>query len=127
MINAGGTNPSKYTRAIHELLSKVKSKSNGDNDPSDEMSLEEYTGYYSSQPWWSERYIASWEGQLAVISLPTNSPANSMSVFKHIDGDIFRRVRDDGELGEKLIFERDDTGKIYRVSQHGNFSTRIQK
>ena len=47
-----------------------------------------------------------------------------MTFFKHIDGDTFRRVRDDGELGETLTFERDANNNIIQYSQHG---TKVKK
>ena len=39
--------------------------------------------------------------------------------------DIFRRVRDDGELGEAYVFHRDG-GVIARLSVHGNYSRKVR-
>ena len=48
-----------------------------------------------------------------------------VALFKHIEGDTFRRVREDGELGETLVFERNDSGQITRLKNHGIYSTRM--
>ena len=44
-------------------------------------------------------------------------------ILKHKDGDIFQRMRDDKTLGEEIVFERDDTGKVVRMWQHSDFYT----
>ncbi len=127
MINASGTNPNKYANGIKEILNKAeKLKESEEADENQSTTeLDDYTGYYSSQPWWSEKYISSWNGKLVSISLPTDAPGKAMTFFKHIEGDVFRRIRDDDELGETLTFERDSSGKIVRVESHGNYSDKI--
>ncbi|NNF28215.1 MAG: hypothetical protein HKN73_13405 [Gemmatimonadetes bacterium] len=40
-----------------------------------------------------------------------------------MEGDLFRRVRDDGELGEAYVFEVAN-GVAVRMSVHGNSSER---
>lgn len=123
MINAGGTNPGKYVKGMNSLMSKVKPTTTKDSVPD----LHQYVGYYDEQPWGSEVYVGTWEGKLVLLSLPSDSPANSMTFFKHIKDDTFRRVRDDHELGEKLVFERDNNGQIARIKRHGNYSVKINR
>lgn len=125
MINAGGENPAKYTRGIHEILTKVKLKEKSEKESTKDLSI--YTGYYNSQPWSSEIYVAPWEGKLVTLPLPTDSPAKAMKFYKHVEGDTFQRIRDDGEPGETLIFEKDSTGKIHRFKSHGNYTTKINR
>ncbi len=126
MINASGTNPGKYAREISKIIGKVKPVKDDDNEkPS--VNLEDFVGYYNSQPWWSESYIGTWEGKLVSIGLPSDSPSESMTFYKHIEGDTFRRVRDDDELGEELNFVRDDKGKVIRRESHGNYSAKIDR
>lgn len=129
MINAGGTNPGKYVRGMHAILEKVKgSTDNKLNDQEvSQTNLSDYEGYYNLQPWASEAYFSVWEGKLMQISLPSNSPANSMTFFKHIEGDTFRRIRDDGELGETLVFERNEQGAVTRYQSHGNYSEKLNR
>ena len=120
-VSHGGSCPGY--RSTFQLNPKSKDSSANDEDDKD---LKEYVGYYSPMPWWSELYISSWEGKLVELGLPSESPAESMTFFKHIEGDTFRRIRDDGELGESLVFERNQKGEIIHYKQHGNYSKRIK-
>ena len=121
MINAGGTNPSKYVQGIKSIMKKVEK--NPDSVKSD---LSDYVGFYDQQPWWSEEYIGVLNGKLVSMSLPSDNPGNSLTFFRHIEGDTFKRIREDKELGEEIIFERDENGKVFRYSQHGNYSKKIE-
>lgn len=123
MINAGGTNPNRYSSGLYAILNKVKT---GKKD-SVSVNLQEYVGYYNALPWGSEEYIGAWEGQLVMMYLPTREPVEAMTLFKHIEGDTFKRVRDDGELGETVVFQRDSRGKVISYTQHNNTSERISK
>jgi CubicO group peptidase (beta-lactamase class C family) len=118
MINASGTNPNKYSRGITAILSKSKGQ------PSDSADLSDYTGFYNSQPWWSEQYFGVLDGKLVSMGLPADNP--DLTFFKHIEGDTFQRVRDDGELAEAITFERDDSGKVYRISRNFNYSEKLR-
>ena len=129
MINSSGTNPMKYVMGMHAILSKMSPKDKGEKPdvqaPSRDLS--QYVGYYDPKPWSSEEYIGTWNGDLVVLSLPADKPAEALTKFRYIEGDTFRRVREDGELGETLVFERDASGKITRYIQHGNYTTRINR
>ena len=117
MINSSGTNPGKYIRGIHGILGKVREK-----DPEAETpDFSDYTGYYNPMPWSSERYVGAWGDRLAILDLPADDPAEALTFFKHVEGDTFQRVRDNGEPGEMLVFERDDMGAVRRYSRHGNY------
>lgn len=124
MINAGGTNPGKYAKGIRKILDKVELREAADSSEV-QVDLEDYMGFYSVQPWWSEVYISSWAGKLVELSLPTEDPGSAMTFFKHVEGDTFRRVRDNGELGETFTFLRDASGKVIRYEQHGNYYSKL--
>lgn len=129
MINANGTNPAKYANGINAIIKKVKTPKK--EEPTDERiekkNLQEYVGYYSPMPWWSEEFISTWDGKLVTLGLPSEKPGDSMTFYKHIEGDTFRRIRDDEELGETLVFERDKNGRIINYIQHGNYYKRIDR
>lgn len=125
MINANDANPGKYAKGIFSLMNKVKSSNNPEEKKQKDFS--EYKGYYNPQPWSSEVYVSSWEGKLALLYLPTDSPADALTLFKHVKDDTFQRIRDDGEPGETLSFERDKNGKVYRFERHGNYTTKIER
>jgi CubicO group peptidase (beta-lactamase class C family) len=117
MINANGVDLNKYVNGMHTLLNKVKPIK---KDSTKENNLGQYTGYYE---WDStnESYVSTWEGNLIIIELPSDSPGNSMRIFKHTDGDSFRRTRDDGNLGEALVFERNTKGEIFGYKLFNNW------
>ena len=125
MINANGSNPSKYTKGISGILSKVKS-SKKEKSSEKKKDLQEYVGYYSQMPWWGEEFVSTWDGKLVTLMLPSEKPGESMTFYKHIEGDTFQRIRDNKELGETLVFERDKNGKIIQYIRHGNYSKKIK-
>ena len=123
MINAGGTNPGRYSRGLYGILNKVKSGKKADST----VNLQDYVGHYDQRPWGSEEYIGTWEGKLVMLNLPTADPAKGMTFYKHIDGDTFKRIRDDESLGETVVFQRDAQGRVISYSQHNNFTRRMSK
>ena len=128
IINASGTTPNKYSRGINAIINKVKKTKEGTSEEKDvTFDISDYKGYYNEQPWGSESYFTSWEGKLARINLPSSNPANSMSLFKHIEGDTFRRIRSDDSLGEHVYFYRDEEGTVFKYSQHGNYNYKMDR
>jgi len=129
MINAGGTNPGKYVRGMYAILNKVKAsaKKESDKDDAEQPNLSDYVGYYNAQPWWSEEYIGTVNGQLVVLGLPTDNPGDAMTMLEHVEGDTFQRLRDDGEPGETITFQRNDQGKVISYEQHGNYTRKMER
>jgi CubicO group peptidase (beta-lactamase class C family) len=129
MINSSGTNPMKYVMGMHAILGKMSEKDASKKPETGKTSknLSEYVGYYNPMPWSSEEYIGTWNGDLVSLSLPSDKPAEEMTKFRHIQGDTFRRVLEDGELGETLVFERNAAGAITRYIQHGNYTLKINR
>lgn len=125
MINAGGTSPNKYIKGIEQILNKVGHGAKKD-DPSTDF-LKDYVGYYNMQPWWSEKYFSTWEGQLVSLNLPSDNPKKDMTFYQHVEGDVFKRVREDRTLGETLTFKRAENGKVYKIILHNNdYMTKIR-
>jgi CubicO group peptidase (beta-lactamase class C family) len=123
MINAGGENPDLFAKEIREIIAKMpKDKTAAKNN----VNLEPYAGTYTNQPWGSELIITPWFGDLAMLGLPNENPDEAMSMIRHVSGDTFKRVRRDGTLGEEIKFEKDAAGKVTRVLQHSNYSTRVK-
>ena len=119
MINANGVVPNKYVAGMHSILNKVK-PTKEDSTNSKGKNLNQYTGYYE---WdiFEESYVSTWEGNLVIINLPSDTPGNSMTLSKHTGGDSFRRIRDDETLGETLLFARNNKGEIYRYKLFDNW------
>ena len=63
-------------------------------------------------------------GELELIDLYASSPGDFAVTYRHLEGDRFRRVRGEGDLGEILIFERDDEGDVRSIYHEGYRYTR---
>ena len=124
MINGGGTNPGKYLDGMVEIMRKAYNADRVSLPKT--INLNDYSGAYDAQPWGAEEVVLPWFGKLVYLSLPTNSPSN-FTVLQHIEKDVFKRVRDNGDLGETVIFERNADGKVYRLKQHQNYTYKIMK
>lgn len=86
--------------------------------------LAEYEGLYESS--WGETAILRWDDSLISVGVLSNNPVEAMTKLRQTGDDIFQRVRDDGELGEAYIFQRDDSGAIESYTVHGNYSRKVR-
>ena len=84
-----------------------------------------FIGSYDENPWGGEAAVVSWEAGLAILWLPTMSPADGLTALKHVDGNTFRRIRDDGELGETYEFVEDDDRQVIGMRYHSNTYPRL--
>lgn len=126
MINAQGTNPGQvWARMATIFGSALESIA---DDPSGATArpaaLADYEGLYESD--WGETFVLRWDGELAAVGLPTDDPMEAMRKLRRGDGDVFRRVRDDGDLGEEYVFHRGEDGQVERLSVHGNYSRKVR-
>lgn len=124
IINASGTNPGSYANGIESILSKVEEVKKDSTEETKDLTA--YIGFYNASPWWGELYVGSWNGQLVTLGLPSDDPGEGMNLYKHIEKDTFRRIRDDGELGEAMTFERNANGEIKHFKRHDNYSKKIK-
>ena len=113
MINSSGTNPSKYIRGMHRILNKVKLKKGEKINK-----FKEFEGKYISQPWVSETYVQSWGDDLALISLPSDEPY--LSLYKHVGGDVFKKILSNNDLGQELEILRDTDNNVIGYKTHQN-------
>jgi CubicO group peptidase (beta-lactamase class C family) len=130
MVNAGG-----YARGIHGLVAEAIRNAAGEDketaDPEEApdrsgLELSDYVGTYDAQPWGAETAVVRWRGSLALLGLPTDNPAQALRRLAHDEGDVFYRVRSDGDRGEDVIFERDDRGEVTGYRVHGQLSRRLR-
>ncbi|MCK4993381.1 MAG: beta-lactamase family protein, partial [Bacteroidales bacterium] len=125
--NGLNTNRTGYIQGMHNILEKYKKEGKEEPGKDSVPGLDEYEGYYSQLPWISEVYLASWHNKLVMVRLPSKDPAETLMVLKYIGNDTFKRLRDDGELGEAYEFIRDDKGAIQKIKRHNNYFSRIHK
>lgn len=125
--NGNNTNRPGYIKGMQGLLEKYGNDAKKETAKEEVPGLQEYAGYYSQIPWQSEVYLAPWHNSLIILGLPNTDPAGSLVQLRYIEKDKFRRVREDGELGESFEFERDENGVIQRIKSHNNYAVRIRK
>ena len=123
MINAQGVDLYKYCDAIFDLMNM--------NIPEDmstgNINLKLYSGRYDNYVWSGEILVMPYKGKLLMFGLPSDKPAENFNLFKHIQGDTFRRIRpDDGSLGEELKFEKNQNGEIERMWWSSNYRNKIR-
>lgn len=126
LTNAMDARPSLATLRAHDLVGSAiiaarKTPGEGKRPPQE---FSDYLGRYES--FWGESAVIAWEDSLALLPLPSEDPRGALSKLRHVEGDVFRRVRDDGDLGEEVIFERDDDGQVVRFRVHGNASEKVR-
>jgi len=82
------------------------------------VDLDDYTGSYDLSPWDGEELVFRWNGGLAVVTLPNMNPVDSMTLLRHVAGDRFRTVRDNGDDGHEVRFIRDAAGQVTHMNVH---------
>ncbi len=138
--SALGVSPSSYTRRIHDVVKPVLGDDEEDEAASADESgstdagpagvsaqapdLDRFTGRYDAS-FGGEIAVLRWKGGLAMLGLPTDDPLDSLTRLRHQAGTTFRRVRDDGELGERIVFETDERGRVTRLVRFSNYYPRI--
>jgi CubicO group peptidase (beta-lactamase class C family) len=128
MVNANGTSPGLLARRAYEIVAPAlkAARDTSSHATSVDRDLAKYVGSYDSYPWGGEVSVIPWKGDLAIVPLPTDDPLGALTRLKHIDGNRFRRVRDDETLAEEIVFETDANGLVLRMWQHSNSSERIR-
>ena len=127
MTNASGVNSRMFAQQVYKIFSPALKDANSEDEiKSLKPEFVKYLGHYSEAPWGGETAVISWEGELAMVGLPTTSPVKGITKLKYIEDGTFRRIRDDDKLGEEIIFETDNYGKVIRMWQHQNFAPKFR-
>lgn len=121
MTNTNGVSSRSFTQTAYEITAPAIAEAlEGDGDAKRaDPELQRYAGRYTN--WLAgEAVVLPWKGGLAVLSLPTDDPMASLTELKHVEGGVFRRIRDDDTLGEEIVFESDQAGSVTRMWRHSN-------
>jgi CubicO group peptidase (beta-lactamase class C family) len=87
---------------------------------------ERFLGAYDESPWGGESAVVAWEGGLAILWLPTLYPSDELTLLEPVGGNVFRRIREDGELGESYEFVEDADGRVTGMRYHSNTYPRLE-
>ena len=88
----------------------------------EQETLRRFTGTYE-RSFGGEIAVLVRDGDLHVLPLPTNDPLEALTRLRHIEDGTFRRVRDNGDLGEEFFFEELPDGTM-RMWRNENYSVR---
>ena len=122
MANRNYVNLGGYTNAILDI---IDAGGTTDDEPQVE-NLDDFTGSYDLHPWGGEELVFRWKDGLAIVSLPTTDPADTMTLMKHVEGDRFHTVRkDDEQRGHDIEFLRDESGKVTQLKVHSMLIPKI--
>lgn len=133
--NALGVSPGSYTGRMYEIVAPAlraatEEGESGEDEASDQAGLtaeelERFTGTYDAS-FGGEVAVLVREGSLAMLPLPTDDPLEALTELEHVEGETFRRVRDDGEPGEEIVFETDAEGQVVRMVRFSNYYPKIR-
>jgi CubicO group peptidase (beta-lactamase class C family) len=119
-----------FAPAIEEATASIGSTKNNDATPVkaniEPEQLQDYVGLYDVWPWNADTAFIAWKGQLSALRLSSINPVQDLRHWKHISGDVFRRIRSDGLLAEAWTFERDSSGNVVRVKVYGDYIKKIR-
>ena len=127
MMNAMNVNPSKIAEQMMKILTPAMGEKEEKKEavapaPSD---FERFAGLYWSE--WGESIVVPWKNGLAALDLPSGDPMGDLTELKHVENQIFRRVRKDSkDLGEEVLFETGPDGKVTRLLWHQNYSRKVR-
>ncbi|MEJ2207187.1 MAG: serine hydrolase [Gemmatimonadota bacterium] len=126
MTNGRRVSAGRFARTAYDIVAPaIRAAVKGTGAEPADPALERFVGLYS-RPLGTESLVLTWEGQLVVIGLPTSDPLGGMTRLTHVEGGSFRRIRDDGDLGEEYLFEEDPDGTM-RYWVHNNPRIRTER
>jgi CubicO group peptidase (beta-lactamase class C family) len=106
-----------YARVVLDILEAGGEPTQMRTEPADD-GFGEFIGSYDQQPWDGEELVFRWKDGLAVVTLPSMNPVENMVLLKHIEGDRFQTIRDDGQPGYEMVFQRDGEGRVTHLGYH---------
>lgn len=127
MTNTNGVSSRRFTQRAYEIVAPAVAEALGAPGaaPEPDAKLSRYVGRYDD--WLAgEEHVLLWGGGLAVVYLPTDDPLDAMIELKPMGDHTFRRIRDDGMLGEEITFEVGPDGQVIRLWRHDNYAVRVR-
>lgn len=130
MVNANDVDPAVLTSGIYAIAGKSLADADGDQPAAEGESEGPDLGQYEGAYRWPEvaqgYYVIPTAEGLHLISLFARDPGDGGVDLEHVEGDVFRRKRKEGGLGEAVRFLRDETGAITTLVQSGYRYERVE-
>jgi len=125
MTNTNGIDAQRYAQTAYDVVATAVKKAV--DEPSGAKphvaAFARYAGRYDN--WLAgEANVFPWDDGLALLPTPSEKPLEALVKLKPAGEHRFRRVRDDGTLGEEIRFEVDGTGRAVRLWRFSNAMTR---
>jgi hypothetical protein len=112
MANTFDTDASKLARQAYELFAPAIADAKADtthSTPAPDPSLEPFLGTYES--FGADVEVIRWQGGLARMTVPSDEPVKTITKYKRVGPNAFRRIRKNGELAETMTFTLGPNGK----------------
>ncbi len=125
LTNAGDAQASQLSANVLKVITAALKKA---ATPSEEEmpGFSKYEGNYGGWPWGGETAIRQWGDHLVRIGIPSRDLGDAMTKYRHVEGDTFVRLDDDDQEWETIVFEMGADGTAQRLTQHDQYSTRIE-
>lgn len=131
MVNAMGVSASQIAMRAYRIMAPALKEAAGDTakttEPSTkaDASFEPYIGSYRGA--WGDAAVLRWKGDLALVSLPTDDPLDSLTRLRRTGPHTFVRVREGEEIpGEEIIFEVGADGQATRMIRNSQVMERLR-
>ena len=121
MVNANDISPAMLSEGVYAITKAALTA----EDPPAELAFAEYEGVFGRARTDRHVYALPTADSLMLVSLFSDDPMQGATRLEHVEGDVFRRKREEGGLGETIRFERDSEGRITRMWRHGNYMERL--
>lgn len=121
MVNTNDVAPAMLSAGVYAITKGALTA----DEPVEALEFAEYEGVFGRAGFTRQDYVLPTADGLMLVPLFSSSPMSNATTLEHVEGDVFRRKRDEGPLGEVIRFERDEDGEVIRYWRHGNYAPRL--
>lgn len=125
LVNVNDVDPGKVALSLYDFLAgPIREAYPRPPAASPPVDLAIYEGIYGRPGYHNHVYVLPANGELTTMSLYESAPGQRVERYRHVEGTIFRRVRNDGSLAETLRFELGPDGRPMRLWRNDQFMER---
>ena len=111
-VNAQGLSPSTYSQTLYDIVPRDRqgARRAGQGQACRSRARQVHRDVHAAAGGRAPRAVL--DGELVVMSLPSQNPVRGLMKLKPESANVFRRVRDDGGLAERVVFELGPNGQV---------------